>query len=276
MTALLRAELRKTLSTRLWWALGIPVVMLSLLYNLFGALLTGTGTGPGWAATLVPLLSLAYTMTLTSVFAAVAGIVGAVGEFRHRTADTTYLITPRRGRVLLAKLAVGGLVGAAYAIAAAVVGVPAGMLGAGVPGAGGPGEPVLMLGLVAVGVLVGALWAAIGTALGTATGNQVGALVGVLIYLLLLDRVLALLLGSSDTPAVAAVAGYLPGKAADVAVYGLLVDGLGWPGLGGRLVEEITSVPYPPAWWAALLVLAGWAAAATALGWLLGARRDLT
>ena len=87
MTALLRAELRKTFSTRLWWALGIPVLVLSVLYNLFGALFAGARRRPGGPARdLVPLLSLAYTMALTSVFAAVAGIVGTAGEFRHHTA----------------------------------------------------------------------------------------------------------------------------------------------------------------------------------------------
>ncbi len=72
---------------------------------------------------------------------------------------------------------------------------------------------------------------------------------------------------------VAALAGYLPGKAADVAVYGFLADQLG---IGGRLVEEIASVRYPPPWGVALLVLAGWTAVAAVLGWLLGARRDVT
>ena len=33
---------------------------------------------------------------------------------------------------------------------------------------------------------------------------------------------------------------------------------------------------HPPQWWVALLVLAGWTALAGALGWLLGARRDIT
>ena len=47
---LLRAELRKTFSTRLWWALGIPVLVLSVLYNLFGALFAGVDdAGGGWA-----------------------------------------------------------------------------------------------------------------------------------------------------------------------------------------------------------------------------------
>ncbi len=50
-------------------------------------------------------------MVLTSVFAAVVGVVGTAGEFRHHTAGTTYLLTPARGRVLLAKLVVGAPVG---------------------------------------------------------------------------------------------------------------------------------------------------------------------
>ena len=270
MIGALRAELRKTFSTRVWWALGIPVLVLSVLYNLFGALFAGSDDPDvNGLATLIPLLSLAYTMVLTSVFAAVVGIVGAAGEFRHHTATTTYLLTPVRGRVLLAKLALGGLVGALYAVAAAAVGVPAGMLGA-----GRLADPGLVLGLVGVGMLVGALWAAIGGALGIAVGNQVGALVAVLIYLLLVDRVLALLLSSSDSRLLATLAGYLPGKAADIAVYGLLADGL--PELGGRLVEEIATVRYPPSWWVALLALVGWAVAAGVLGWLVGRRRDIT
>ena len=102
--------------------------MLSLLYNLFGALFARAATMPARAgpAPAARSLSLAFTLVLTPVFGAVAGIVGAAGEFRHHTIATTYLLTPARGRVLLAKLAVGGLVGALYAVAAAVVGVPAG------------------------------------------------------------------------------------------------------------------------------------------------------
>jgi ABC-type transport system involved in multi-copper enzyme maturation permease subunit len=272
VTALLHAELRKAFSTRLWWALGIPVLVLSVLYNLFGALLADLdGAGEDDRGTLVPLLSLAYTMVLTSVFGAVAGIVGAAGEFHHHTAATTYLLAPSRGRVLLAKLILGGLVGALYALAAALVGLPAALLGVGaLPNVG------LLLGLVGLGMAVGALWAAICTAVGTAIGNQVGALVATLIYLLFVDRMFSWLLSSSDTAAIAALSAYLPGKAADIVIYDFLVRGLARPGIGPRLVEEFASVSDPPPWWAALLVLAGWTAAAGALGWLLNGRRDIT
>lgn len=272
IVGVLRAELRKAFSTRVWWALGIPVVVLSVLCNLFGALLAGVeGPPDGRLRTLVPLLSLSYTLVLTSVFGTVVGIIGAAGEFRHHTASTTYLITPARGRVLLAKLAVSGLLGALYALVATVVGVPAGLLGA-----GRVDDPLLVLGLAVVGMLVGALCAAAGSALGTAVGNQVGALVGALVYLLLLDRVFALLLAGADSNAVARLAGYLPGKAADIAVYGFLADGVPGSGLAARLLADITAVPDPPRWWVALLVLAGWTAAAVVLGWALGDRRDVT
>jgi hypothetical protein len=35
-------------------------------------------------------------------------------------------------------------------------------------------------------------------------------------------------------------------------------------------------VRYPPQWWVALLVLAAWTVVAAGLGWLVGARRDVT
>jgi ABC-2 type transport system permease protein len=279
VTALLRAELRKTLSTRMWWALGIPVVVLSVLYNLFGVLLAAAdgdvAAQDGSAASFVLLLSLAVTMALTTVFGAVAGILGAAGEFRHHTASTTYLLTPSRGRVLLAKLALSGLVGAWFAVIAVVVGVPAGLLGASTIDDLLPVAEVL-LAVAGTGMVVGALWAALGAAVGTATGNQVGALVGVLIYLLFADRVFSLLLSSSDSPTVAALSSYLPGKAADIAVYDVLARGLGAATVGSSLVEEIASVSSPPPWWGALLVLAGWTAVAAVISWLLVARRDVT
>jgi ABC-2 type transport system permease protein len=278
--ASLRAELRRTLSTRLWWALGIPVLVLSVLYNLFGALLGAVGDGGrperSQLASFVPVLSLAVTMALTAVFAAVAGIVGAAGEFRHHTAATTYLLDPHRGRVLLAKMALSGLVGALYAAAAALVGVPAGLVGSTgevadtLPGAG------VLLAVTGIGMVVGALWAAFGAGLGIAIGNQVGALIAVLIYLLFADRVLSLLLSSSDTPAVATLSCYLPGKAADIAVYDVLARGLDMSApLRRSVVEDIASVSAPPPWWGALLVLAGWTAVVGAIAWLLGQRRDI-
>jgi hypothetical protein len=90
VTAALRAELRRVTSTRLWWALLIPVAVLAAVVNLFGGLL-GDAVGDSGGDLPVLLASVAFTLTLVAVFAGVYGAVIAAGEFRHRTVTTTYL-----------------------------------------------------------------------------------------------------------------------------------------------------------------------------------------
>jgi hypothetical protein len=271
VNGLVRAEFRKAFSTKLWWALLVPVVVVSALVNLSGGLLTasladvhaGTGVPP------ILLGSLAYALSLTSVFATLYGLVTATAEFRHRTITTTYLTTRGRGRALTAKAVSTAAVGAIYAAVTVVVGVPAGLVvGSALPDVGA------LAAVTAVGLVVAALWAVLGTALGTAISNQATALVVTLLYLLVAEALLALLLGSSDNPVVARLAAYLPGKAGSVAVYD--VAGRAMVGDGTQLAELLAGVSSPPPWWGAVLVLAAWTAAAAAMAQVVGARRDIT
>ena len=91
--AQVRAELRKVRSTKLWWALLIPVALLSTLVNLFSGVFTSSIPDER-----LPLLlgSLAYALVLAGVFAAVHGVAAAAGEHRHRTITTTYLTSRPR------------------------------------------------------------------------------------------------------------------------------------------------------------------------------------
>ena len=77
----LRAEWRRVVSTRLWWALLIPVAVLAVLVNLFGGLL---GDGLGDVGGDLPVLpaSVAFTLTLTAVFAAIAVLIAGLVEDR--------------------------------------------------------------------------------------------------------------------------------------------------------------------------------------------------
>jgi ABC-2 type transport system permease protein len=263
----LRAEFRRVASTRLWWALLVPVVVLAAVVNLFGGLLGGAvGDLP------VLLASVAFTLTLVAVFAGVYGTVTAAGEFRHRTVTTAYLAAGGRGRVLVGKLVAAAAVGAVYALAGAVVGTAAGLAGQRAGRMPPLGE---LLAVTGIGVAVAALWGVIGAALGVVLANQVGALVALLVYLQVGELVLAAALNNAGSRAAARLTPYLPGNAGDVAIYDLPAHALGGA-FGDQVVEQLAGVTDPPPWWGALAVLAGWATLVAVVAWTVGDRRDIT
>ncbi|MHA6793021.1 hypothetical protein ACVGVM_05775 [Pseudonocardia bannensis] len=278
MPGLLRAEARKIASTRLWWALLIPVSLLTVSINLFGSFV-GMGLGDlGGDPSPVLLASLAYALGLTGVFAAVHGIVSAAGEFRHRTITTTYLASGGRGRVLVAKMLAAGVVGVGYAATAVLLGLVAGLIG---QGDAWPPALGALATVAGTGLLVCWLWSVIGVALGTVLTNQVAVLVLGLVYILAGENVLSVALTSGgdrlvEPSAFARLAAYLPVNAGDVALYDLPARELAGERYGPLVVEQLVGVAEPPPGWVALLVLAVWAAAAAATGWVVGGRRDVT
>jgi hypothetical protein len=256
--ALLRAEWRKARSTRLWWALLVPVVVVSALLNLVSGVFTlalGTAGGTGR-----PLLaaSLASTLGVTAVVAALHGAVAAAGELRHRTITTTYLTSPRRGPVLLAQALACAAVGTGYALVAVLVGVLASLLSRGTDRFP---PPDALLGLTGTGAAVAALAGAAGAAVGALVGSQVGAVLGLLGWALVAEPLATALLATA--PALAGVPAHLPATAAATALRAVPAQVLGAP--PGAL-----SGP------AALVVLAAWTLAVLAVAGWTAARRDIT
>ena len=107
---MVQSEWTKLLTTRVWLWLLLGAVVLT---GGFAALLTGlagqTGgppalSDPQYAQLVLSLASNASILTI------VLGIIGTTQEYRHRTATPTFLVTPRRGRVVGAKLLAYGLV----------------------------------------------------------------------------------------------------------------------------------------------------------------------
>lgn len=162
-------EVRKSLSTRS----GLAVVVAALLLAPAAiAIAAGTASEPLGNA-LGPLV---VTGLLSALVLVSLGVLSTAGEWSHGSIQTTFLLEPRRGRVMATKAAAVALMGAA--IAAVAAGISALLLVALEPSASfdGAGRTILF---VAVG---GAAFALIGAGVGAAVGNTAGALTG--IYLL--------------------------------------------------------------------------------------------
>jgi ABC-2 type transport system permease protein len=220
MTALIRAELAKLLSTWLW--LGILLATMALT-ALFASLNIAFNDSPD---TLAPPLAdpagqrllFATSGGAAQPLVAVLAAVAAAGEYRHRTATTTYLATPNRSQVIAAKLITYGLVATAYAIAclATVTAISLPWLEArGIDlTLTGNGVPATFAGVV----LSVVLFALAGIGLGAWLRDQVAVVVGLLIYLFVAEPIV------TRIPALQDWTMYLPGPAASALTQITLVD----------------------------------------------------
>jgi ABC-2 type transport system permease protein len=173
------------------------------------------------------------------------GIVGATGEFRHRTLAPAVLISPHRARLTLARLVAyaftAALTGVAMVAVALIVGLP---LLAGQPGPDMDSNDYLTV--IAGGIIAATLSCALGVGIGVLVKNQVAGVVGALVYLFIIEPLLPLI--------------------DDVLAKGSILNAAGT--LGGADSDELT-------WLGGLLVLGVWAGVAMAVGLFVDARRDV-
>lgn len=112
MIALIRAELLKLRTIRsTWWlvAAGAAILVASV------AVAVGRGIQSGGIREIFgqPAVAMFLTMLLAMLL--------ATGDFRHNTATATFLVTPRRGRVVVAQAVVVAAIGLAAAVLTSVV-----------------------------------------------------------------------------------------------------------------------------------------------------------
>jgi ABC-2 type transport system permease protein len=184
---------------------------------------------------------------LGALFAGLVGALSITGEIRHGTIRPTFLITPRRGRVIVAKLVVSGLVGTVFGLIAVgvAVGVGSAALSArGIPITLDSSDYMLML---AGGIAAAAMWAPLGLGIGALLRNQVATLVAIFVWLFFIENLLIDFIPDAGR--------FAPGAAA-AAMTGLDPETLLAPALGG-------------------LLLALYSATSIALGTLATLRRDV-
>lgn len=270
LTAATRAESTKLFSTSIWWILAIVLfVYVALTASALGFVFAQAATGslPGDAPPLPEegLAAILYS-TGTSVgyvFPLLVGTLMVTAEFRHKTLTPTFLATPRRGRVLVAKLVIGVLIGALLGVigTVAAVGVSAAFLsGFGLDTALTSSETWAMFGRM---LLAYVLWALIGVGVGALVRNQVGAIVGVLVFTQFIEPI-----GRTAAAFVDGLADYtrfLPGAASD-ALVGASVFSASMAPTSSDALE----------WWVGGLVLLGYAVVFVVLGQLVSWRRDVS
>jgi ABC-2 type transport system permease protein len=162
-------EMRKSLSTRSGLALVGSSVLLAPAAL---AVVAGTASEP-LDSVVGPLV---VTGLLTALVLMSLGVLSTAGEWTHGTVQTTYLLEPRRGRVLATKAAAVAALGAVVAAVASAL--SGGVLALMEPSASwdGSGRAIAMV------AVAGASFALIGAGVGAALGNTPGALTG--LYLL--------------------------------------------------------------------------------------------
>ncbi len=259
MSRVVRSELLKLFTTRLWWGLLIGAVGLVALNVVPTALFAGQQFGGGAPAS--PPLSEVGGLTAVygagyqsgSLIVLVLGVFIGAADNRHKTATLTALATPSQGRVAVAKLAAAAVVGFLYGLVTQTVSV---LVAAPVVLARGAelrlGEEQVWRGLL-LGVPGTVLWGVIGVALGILLRNQVAAVLVALVYVFIGDLLLSGLLRLADLDGAEA---YTPGNASSA------------------VVEAFTGFELLT-WWAGLLVLLAYGIVIAVAGWLVGRRRDI-
>jgi ABC-2 type transport system permease protein len=261
--SLVRAELLKIRTTRLWWALLLGAVLFTAVGAGFTAGFAGVegGGGPGGEA--LPgvespeLLRSVYGAGFSGayIFALILGVTGMTGEYRYLTITPTFLGAPRRHPVVVAKLVAHLVAGVVYGAVCALVAVAVGgllivVVKGGALGLTADGVP-RAIGLSVVAV---ALWTLLGIGLGTLVRNQIAAVLTGVLIAFLIEPLLNLAFNALDLE----VGKYLPTSASNALLSGFS---------GGAAQLD---------WWAGGLVLLAYALVFSLVGVLASVGRDIT
>ncbi len=289
MVNLIKAEIRKILSTNLWWALLIPSVLVAVgwawVWSALGSTLADAVTQDpefrslGISLNKLPIAAfgMARSINITTIFPMIVGGLAVASEVQRKTITTTFLTAPSRLAALSAKLTTYVLVGLGYGV------VITGFASLGIV-LGAHSHPSLLpdaghwLALVGTGLLSTLLWTLLAVGIGALFGNTIATVVSLLLYTILVENLVMLVLPghvpaffpnqSADgiTSSVAAQAfldkvGYIPSEFKDKVEY---------------LVRAVAGASGTYAWWIEALIFLAWTGIFFGFGAFAIRRRDIT
>lgn len=188
MKALVRAEVDKLRSTRTNLGLLVATLAMVTLTVTFEVPEVGNENAP-MSLDDPSLLAVAVGVGFGGplVLMVLLGVVAFTQEFRYGTITSTYLVEPRRTRVLIAKWIAMTLVSVVITAATLAVSVPLGIAVI----SSRDGEVTLgaeFWQMVVAGFAVMAVFGIIGVAIGALVRNQITAVVAVLVWTLAVER----------------------------------------------------------------------------------------
>ncbi|GAA4066348.1 MULTISPECIES: ABC transporter permease [Actinomadura] len=259
MIRLIQAELLKIRSTRMWLGMlglsvGFTVMGLAFYIALAGVEMDGRQALPPVTD---PDTVRAFYATASSgvLFMMILGVIGITGEYRHGTITQAFLVTPRRGRVLAAKLVSYFVFGLGFGLATVLVTVAVALPALAIRG--GPTSlldndvPMILGGTV----LAMGLYALVGLGLGALIRNQIAAILVAVGWVQLVEAIL--------TVALPQVGQWLPAGA--VRAITRTTGGFGGAG-------ELDTLPA----WGGTLVLLGYGLVFAVIAMVTTVRRDIT
>ncbi|MFY1617515.1 ABC transporter permease [Micromonospora sp. WMMD736] len=271
---LVRSELLKIRTTNTWWIfalISLPLWALTLLFNwLQSDALTSTNPADvgdqsaQFEAAASPDAISSNLFTSGQFFGLLIimllGIIVVTSEFFHQTVTTTFLTSPHRTAVMVAKLVAAGVLALLFWLVTTVLNLIAGsavLSAVGLDSQLGNDAAWRAIGLNLLAYL---LWAVFGVGIGVLIRSQIGATVtGILLYL-----------GGSIGAAV--VIAVLANRWGDwINNLQLLV-----PSLASALMVTGAYIPGNPPRWAGAAVLIGYALVTGVAGALLIRRRDIS
>lgn len=273
--SLVNAELLKIRTTSTWWIFGIillPLWALSLLANWGTANLTSQADQTDLSAQQAEQVRVASEAVNVAANLYTSGqffgvlivmLLGAIvvtNEFFHQTATTTFLVTPRRESVVLAKLVASAVLGVAFWLITTVgnlIAAPFILRSMDVGSQLGEGAIWRAIGLNALAFI---LWAVLGVGFGVLIRSQIAATVTLaLVYVV-------------GTFGASLIFTLLATKVADwFSKVQVLV-----PTTASALMISGTELPGNPPRWVGAVVLIGYAAVAGVLGTVIMKRRDIS
>ncbi|NLG21158.1 MAG: ABC transporter permease subunit [Actinomycetales bacterium] len=276
MSNLIRSELRKYFTTRMWWGMALAMFLVGALFAAFTGYFTLYGEMPVGEAMIkvsdaIPELTLVRMIysggiQFAYMLALVIGVLSMGQEFRHKTISNTFLAGPRRHQVIFAKVAslvVVLVVNAVAHILGALVGGGILLATAGrslLPDVGGLGQTFALMALILV------VWGLIGLGLGVLISNQVAALFVGIAFALIVEPLVGFALTFFEGWDV--LAKFFPSQAttATLSLYSGVDPGLAEAMGGGG--DQLT-------WWGGALTLLAYAAVMTLIGLVLTRRKDI-